>query len=166
ELPLARPGHLMPAAEKGADGAVPMALHPAPRLRHRTVAEVVGPSPHCAVQRARDLQPRRLVVGPQSSTNLVPNRGHGFLRGARTVIASPVRGECMGPKEYPRKSKDSHRALHTRVLVSFSASPMLVIHRRVVSSTSPAPCRQRTMKSSAYVTSTAPYRRSKPYCET
>src|SRR5713101_3687322 len=69
----------------------------------------------------------------------------------------------MGPKVYPRKSKDSHRALHTRVLVSFSASPMLVIHRRVVSRTSAAPWRQRTTKSSAYVTSTAPYRRSRPY---
>jgi hypothetical protein len=49
ELPGARPGHLMPAAEKGADGVVPMALHPVPRLPHRAVAEVVGPSPHRAV---------------------------------------------------------------------------------------------------------------------
>jgi len=44
ELPEARAGDFMPAAEKATDRVVQMKLYRLPRLRHRAVAEVVGPS--------------------------------------------------------------------------------------------------------------------------
>src|ERR1700730_4907515 len=94
----AKPSDLMPAAKKATDRVIEMELHHVPRLRHRTVAEVGRPSPNSTVQSARDLRPRRLVSRPQSSTNLVPNGSHGFLRRARTVIASASSRRVHGPE--------------------------------------------------------------------
>src|SRR5713226_8788899 len=109
-----------------------MALHPVPRLRHRAVAEVVGPSPHRAVQGAHDLLPRRLVAGPQSSTNLVPNRGHGFLRGACTVIASAGSRRVHGSEGVPEKIEG---------LASSVAHPRLGLVQREPDAGHPSPSR-------------------------
>src|SRR5262249_38821317 len=111
---------------------VPMALHSVPRLPHRAVAEVVCPSPHRAVQRARDFHPRRLVAGPQSPTNLVPNRSHGFLRGARTVIASASSRRVHGSEGVSEKVEG---------LTSSVAHPRLGLVQREPDAGHPSPSR-------------------------
>src|SRR5262249_10061858 len=49
-LPITRPSHFVPTAEKAADGVIEMQGHRTPRIHHRTVARVGRPAPHNAVE--------------------------------------------------------------------------------------------------------------------
>ena len=71
ELPEARTGDVMPAAEKATDRLVQMQLHRVSCVRDRAIGEVGRPSPHGAVQSARHVLPRRLIPGPDDPSRLI-----------------------------------------------------------------------------------------------
>src|SRR6266852_9769190 len=79
ELPIPRPGHLVPPSEKAAHRMIQMQLHIVARLRQRSVAEVGRPAPHGAVQTTDHLRPRRMVTGPKPSPDRPLDGGNGLL---------------------------------------------------------------------------------------
>jgi hypothetical protein len=96
--PIARPGQLVPTAQKATDGVIEVELYIVPRLRDRAIREVAAPAPHGAVQRAGHILPWRLVAGPPPVANGVPDGREGLLRWLHPVVAPPVRGEYIGLK--------------------------------------------------------------------
>ena len=88
ELPEARAGDVMPAAEKATDRLVQIKLHRVPCVRNRAIGEVGRPSPHRAVQGSRHILPRRLITRPQPLADVFLDGGDGLLGRSRTVVAS------------------------------------------------------------------------------
>src|SRR5208283_2246681 len=163
KLSVPRPGHLVPAAEKATDGVVQMKCYIMSRFRHRTIGKVGGPSPHRAVQVSPHLLPRRLIAGPKPLSDAVLDGGNGPLGRLRPIVASTGSRRVHGAEGVAEEVEGlASDVAHTRLLL-VQCEPNAGHPPRVASRTSAAPCRQRITKSSAYVTSTAPYRRSRAY---
>src|SRR5437867_2245294 len=84
-----------------------MALHPVPRFRHRAVAEVVGPSPHCAVPSTDSAAVvLALFVGFVGTTGL-SDCPPSFIAGVRrwALPARPVAPSATGEAGLSRFSR-------------------------------------------------------------